>query len=87
LKIHTLAALVLLGAAGCSREPDSAHHTVEQYRVDKSLRQEVFGKCTNDPGTLGSTPDCINAREAQRLESYGSLRDSGHVGLDSKKKQ
>jgi hypothetical protein len=87
VKIHTLAALVLLGAASCSREPDTAHHTVEQYRSDKSLRQEVFGKCTSDPGTLGKTPDCINAREAERLESYGTLRDSGPVGLDSKKKQ
>ena len=87
MKLHTLAALVLLGAAGCSREPDTAHDTVEQYRADKSLRREVFGKCANDPGTFGKTPDCINAREAERLESYGTLRDSGPVGLDSKKKQ
>jgi hypothetical protein len=87
LKIHALAAVVLLGAAGCTRESDTAHHTVEQYRADKSLRQEVFGKCANDPGTLGKTPDCINVREAQRLESYGTLRESGPLGLDSKKKQ
>lgn len=87
MKIHSLAALVVLGAGGCTREPDTAQHTVEQFRADKSLRQEVFGKCTNDPGTLGKTPDCINAREAERLESYGSLRDSGPLGLDSKKKQ
>jgi hypothetical protein len=87
VRIHTLAALVLIGAAGCTRESDTAHHTVEQYRADKSLRQEVFSKCANDPGTLGKAPDCINAREAQRLESYGTLRDSGPVGLDSKKKQ
>jgi hypothetical protein len=87
VRIYNLIALVLVGAAGCTREPDAAHHTVEQYRADKSLRQEVFGKCANNPGTLGSTPDCINAREAERLESYGSLRDSGPLGLDSKKKQ
>lgn len=87
MKIHYLAPLVLLGTTGCTRESDTAHHTVEQYRADKSLRQEVFGKCTDDPGTLGTTPDCINAREAERLESYGSLRDSGPIGLDSKKKQ
>ena len=86
MKIHTLAAVVLLGAAGCSREPDTAHHTVEQYRADKSLRQKMFKKCTNDPGTLRKTPDCINAQEAERLESYGSLRESGPIGLDSKKK-
>jgi hypothetical protein len=87
VKIRYLTAVVLLGAAGCARESDTAHHTVEQYRADKSLRQAVFGKCANDPGKLGSTPDCINAREAERLESHGTLRESGPLGLDSKKKQ
>lgn len=87
MKIRYVVALVLVGAAGCTRESDTARHTVEQYRADKSLRQEVFGKCANDPGTLRNTPDCVNAREAERLESYGSLRDSGSLGLDSKKKQ
>jgi len=86
VKIVTLAVVFIWGAAGCSGEPETARHTVEQYRADKSLRQEVFGKCANDPGTLGSTPDCINAREAERLESYGRLRDSGPLRLDPKKK-
>jgi hypothetical protein len=87
MKINYLAAVLILSAAGCTREADVARHTVEDYRADKSLRQEMFKKCTNDPGTLRKTPDCINAQEAQRLESYGSLRDSGPLGLDSKKKQ
>jgi hypothetical protein len=86
VKIHCLAALAFLGAAGCSREAAVAHHTVEDYRADKSLRQETFKQCTNDPGTLRNTPDCVNAQQAERLESYGSLRDSGPIGLDSKKK-
>jgi hypothetical protein len=86
VKIHYLAALAILELAGCTREADVARHTVEDYRANKSLRQEVFQRCTNDPGTLGHTPDCVNAREAERLESYGSLRDSGPVGLDSRKK-
>ena len=86
MKINYLAALVLLGAAGCTREAAVAHHTVEEYRADKRLRQETFKQCANDPGTLGKTPDCINVKAAERLESYGSLRDSGPLGLDSKKK-
>jgi hypothetical protein len=45
----------------------------------------VFKKCANDPGTLQNTPDCINARAAERLESLGSLRNSGPLGLDDKK--
>ena len=75
-----------MAVAGCTREPEWRSHTVEDYRADKTLRHEVFKKCVNDPGTLGKTPDCINAREAERLESIGSLRDSGPIGLDPKKK-
>jgi hypothetical protein len=85
LKIHTPTALVLVLLAGCSREADVARHTVEEYRADRTLRQEMFKKCANDPGTLGKTADCINAQEAERLESYGSLRNSGPIGLDAKK--
>lgn len=86
MKINTLAVVLTLSAVGCTRETDVAHHTVEDYRANKTLRQETFKKCTNDPGTLSKTPDCINALEAERLESYGSLRNSGPVGLDSKRK-
>jgi hypothetical protein len=86
VKINCLAAVLLLGAAGCSREAAVARHTVEEYRTDKSLREVVFRDCANDPGTLRNTPDCVNAQEAERLESYGSLRESGPIGLDSKKK-
>jgi hypothetical protein len=86
VKINYLAIVLILSAAGCTRNADVAHHTVEDYRADRSLRQETFRKCTNDPGTLSNTPDCINAQEAERLESYGSLRNSGPVGLDPKKK-
>jgi hypothetical protein len=86
VNINRLAILALLGFVGCSREAAVARHTVADYRADKSLRQQTFKQCTNDPGTLKATPDCINALEAERMESYGSLRDSGPLGLDSKKK-
>jgi hypothetical protein len=86
VKINHLAAMVLLSVTACTREADVARHTVEEYRADKPLRQEMFKTCVNDPGTLRKTPDCINAQEAERLESYGSLRESGPIGLDSKKK-
>ena len=86
MKINTLAVVLTLSAAGCTREADVAHHTVEDYRANKTLRQETFKKCANDPGMLKKTPECINAQEAERLEGYGSLRNSGPVGLDSKRK-
>ncbi len=68
-------------AASCAPRPKVAQHTVADYRADASLRREVFTKCLNDPGGLGQTPDCVNAREAARLESRGSLRDQAPVGL------
>jgi hypothetical protein len=85
VKIHYLTAVILLGLVACSRQPEAARHTVENYRADKSLRQETFKRCADDPGSLGKSPDCINAREAERLESIGSLRDSKPLGLDAKK--
>lgn len=61
---------------------DTARHTVDEYRANVDLRREVFRRCTGDPGTLGKSPDCINAREAERLESHGSLREQPALGLD-----
>jgi hypothetical protein len=73
----------LFGAlVSCSRGTPVAEHTVSEYRADATLRREVFARCLNDPGGLGQTLDCVNAREAERLESRGSLRDQPPVGLD-----
>jgi hypothetical protein len=76
--------ITLVGVVvSCSPGPPVAKHTVSEYRADASLRRDVFARCLNDPGGLGQTPDCVNAREADGLESHGSLRDLGPVGLDS----
>lgn len=73
----------LAGATvSCSPGPPVAEHRVSEYRADAALRREIFARCVNDPGGLGQTPDCVNAREAERLESRGSLRDQAPVGLD-----
>ena len=65
----------------CTRQPEPAKHTLAEYRSNADLRHEQFAHCTNDPGTLGKTPDCVNAREAQRLEDMRSVRDLPPVGL------
>lgn len=73
----------LVGAAvSCTPGPPGAEHTVSEYRADARLRHELFARCLNDPGGLGKTPDCVNAREAERLESRGALRDQAPIGLD-----
>lgn len=86
MRLKSLAVVLAILLAGCGPKPEAARHTVEEYRANKVLRKTVFRECLSDPGTRGQTPDCINAREAERLESHGSLRDSGPIGLDSKKK-
>lgn len=65
-----------------SPAPQVARHTVAEYRADAPLRRDMLNHCVNDPGTMGKSPDCINVREAERLESRGSLRDLPPVGLD-----
>jgi hypothetical protein len=76
--------VTVLSAAGCAPVPDRAHHTVEDYRQDAALRRQELVLCANDPGTLGSSPDCVNAREAERAASVGALRDLPPLNLPAK---
>jgi hypothetical protein len=71
----------------CSREPEPARHTVIEYRANPTLRREEFARCSNDPGTLGKTPDCINVRQATLLEDSGSVRDFPPIRLPPPPKQ
>ena len=86
MKTFTLIGCLLFLVAACTREAGAARHTVDEYRANQALRQAVLQQCASDPGTLKGTPDCVNVQEAARLESYGSLRSSPPLGLDSKKK-
>jgi hypothetical protein len=82
LRAQVLCALgVTLTTTCCTGQPASAQHTVAEYRADAALRREQFARCVNDPGSLGETPDCINAREASRLEDIGSVRDTPPIQL------
>lgn len=78
-------AVTVLSAAGCAPAPDRAHHTVEDYRMDQALRREELARCGNDPGTLDHSPDCVNAREAEREAGIGSLRDLPPLRLPGQK--
>jgi len=74
----------ILALAGCAPAPEVARHTVAEYRADAALRGEVVAQCVNDPGTYGGTPDCINALQAERMESRGRVRGQPPIGLDAK---
>jgi hypothetical protein len=67
--------ITFASAAGCAPAPDLASHTVDEYRHDAKLRATTFARCAKDPVSRDLKPDCLNAREAARLEGVGSLRD------------
>ena len=69
--------------SACSPTPEVARYTVPEYQADAQLREQQLSACAKDPGTLGKTPDCVNAKQAQFLQDTRSLRDSPSLGLSS----
>jgi hypothetical protein len=78
---------VTIGSAACAPSPDPMHQTVDYYVENREARQARLAECANDPGALGQTPDCINARQAAALESIGSLRDLPPMQLPTPPRQ
>jgi hypothetical protein len=60
-------------AVACTQAPARARHTVEEYLADDGLRQKEVARCANDPGSIGQTPDCINAAQAENRAGQGSF--------------
>jgi hypothetical protein len=81
LKVLTIVFVNLLAMGACAPSPDTARHTVADYRADAGLRGQELAVCSADPGTLGHTPDCVNAQEASRLEDTKSLRELPPIRL------
>ena len=78
--------VVTVGAAvSCAPAPDPAN-TVSYYREHADERDAALKRCADDPGSLGKQPDCVNAREASRLEGIGSLRELPPLDLPAEKK-
>jgi hypothetical protein len=77
--------VTILSTVSCAPAPDRAAHTVEEYGQNAQLRESEMRRCANDPGTLGTSPDCINAREAERRAGVGSLRTLPPLKLPDKK--
>lgn len=53
------------------------------YRGHSELREAKLRACSDNPGELGSTPNCVNAGRAGELESIGSLRKLPPMGLST----
>lgn len=75
-----LGIVVTLGTAACAPPPEPKF-TVKYYRENPASREAQLEACNNDPGRLGQTVYCINAREAAQIEGVGSLRDLPAMGL------
>lgn len=69
-----LGIVVTIGVAACAPSPNPTHQTVEYYRANRDAREAKLAECGNDPGALGQTPDCVNAKQAARMD-VKSLRD------------
>jgi hypothetical protein len=83
---NCLGIVVTVGAAvSCAPAPDRAN-TVTYYREHADEREALLARCADDPGSAGRTSDCVNAREAARLEGIGSLRDLPPLDLFAEKK-
>lgn len=81
-----LGIVVTVGAAvSCAPAPDRAN-TVPYYREHAEQRDAQLRRCADDPGSLGQQPDCVNAREAARLEGIGSQRELPPLHLPADKK-
>lgn len=62
--------LVLL--AGCSEDAERVF-TVEELVADEALLAEWVGKCRDNPGELGDTPNCRNAAAADFKARLGRM--------------
>ena len=85
LSVSVLAVAALCAASGCSPSAVTAHHTVSEYRANAVLRHQKMAACANDPGSLGATPDCVNAQQAARMEDTQSLRQLPPIRLPEKR--
>ena len=74
--------LAVLALAACNRTPGGGGTlTVDYYRAHAAERAAMLRTCENDPGDLRDSPNCVNAREAARVEDVGSLRNLPPMGL------
>ena len=73
--------VTLSAVTACAPAPKLTQHSVAYYRAHAALRREVLAHCANDPGDEAHLPDCVNAREAGRIEGIGSMRSLPPMGL------
>ena len=71
--------VVTLGTAACAPAPNP--HPVSWYREHAEERQGQLRQCQEHAGELREAAACVNAVEAEKAESVGSLRQLPGMGL------
>lgn len=77
-----LVAAVAIAFCGCSREPEKARYTVDEYVANPDAMEARLKECANNPGDSRDDPDCVNVRAAAERKGIGSLRDLPPMGLN-----
>jgi hypothetical protein len=77
--------VTILSAVACAPVPDQARHSVDDYLTDPDLRHTQFALCARDPAALEKTPDCINAKEAERRAGIGTFKELAPLQLPDHK--
>lgn len=69
---HTVFVLVLLALTACEKDASETAgenitvRDVEYFLSNPAERKGTFKKCKKNPGELENTPECQNAREANK---------------------
>lgn len=61
-------------AVSCAPVPDQ-ERTVAYYREHAAEREAQLRKCVDNAGAIGDRADCVNAKQAARVEGIGSQRE------------
>lgn len=62
LTIPAFLMIVIASLSGCGR--DEPVQTVDWYKANSPERVKVLERCNANPGELGLTPNCVNAKTA-----------------------
>ncbi len=65
-----LVAAACIGLTACNEEKT---YTVDELLNDPATLGRIYKECGNDPGRLGSTPNCKNAAQARWKASLNNM--------------
>lgn len=71
LGLWLAAVLALLSSCGSS---SGSARTVSYFQAHPEERETASRRCADDPGTLGKSPECVNANQAEAIAGIGSFR-------------